>query len=185
VITGCRENFVLKLSGKPALEALVEVLQSLPARDQKLLQNGPFLGLAVDPRKSTFERGDFLVRGIMGLEKEHGAVVVADGSIRNGMTVQFLVRDAASAGEDLQQLVRARRGGESQPSQVGAMIFSCNGRGMRMFGKPDHDVGCVQGGFDAPIPIAGFFAAGEIGPVGGRNFLHGFTASVAVIRNRS
>jgi len=186
VITNSRENFILKLGGRPALEVLVEVAKALSARDQKLLQRGPFLGLAIDARKSTFERGDFLVRGIMGLDQEEGAVVVADGTIRNGMTVQFLVRDAESAGEDLKQLMRAKGGGETEaPASVGAMVFSCNGRGSRMFSKPDHDIGCVQSGFGAPIPAAGFFAAGEIGPVGGRNFLHGFTASIAVFRARS
>jgi small ligand-binding sensory domain FIST len=184
VITSCRDNAILKLGGKPALEVLVELLQSLPARDQRLLQRGPFLGLAVDARKSTFERGDFLVRGIMGLEQQHGAVVVADNSIRNGMTVQFLVRDADSAGEDLAQLLRARAGGPGAASEVGALLFSCNGRGTRMFTKPDHDIACLQESFGAPVPAAGFFAAGEIGPVGGRNHLHGFTASVAVFRAR-
>ncbi len=186
VITHSRENFILKLGGRPALEVLVEVAKALSPHDQKLLQRGPFLGLAIDARKSAFERGDFLVRGIMGLDQGESAVVVADGTIRNGMTVQFLVRDAESAGEDLKQLMRAKGGGETgAPSSVGAMVFSCNGRGSRMFSRPDHDIGCVQSGFGTPIPAAGFFAAGEIGPVGGRNFLHGFTASIAVFRARS
>lgn len=185
VITATRDNFVLKLGGKPALEVLVEVAKGLSPDDQKLLQHGPFLGLAIDARKSTFERGDFLARGIMGLEQEDSAIVVADGTIRNGMTVQFLVRDPRTAGDDLQQLVRERAGLVREPSEYGALVFTCNGRGARMFGKPDHDATCVQNGFGAQVPTAGFFAAGEIGPVGGRNFLHGFTASVAVFRSRA
>ncbi len=185
VITATRENFILKLGGKPALEVLVEVAKGLTPADQKLLQSGPFLGLAIDARKSTFERGDFLVRGIMGLEQEDSAIVVADSTIRNGMTVQFLVRDPRTAGEDLQHIVQERGGSAGDPSAIGALLFTCNGRGARMFGKPDHDIACVQGGFGAAIPAAGFFAAGEIGPVGGRNFLHGFTASVAVFGARS
>jgi small ligand-binding sensory domain FIST len=124
VITHSRENFILKLGGRPALEVLVEVAKGLSSRDQKLLQRGPFLGLAIDARKSSFERGDFLVRGIMGLDQEESAVVVADGTIRNGMTVQFLVRDAESAGEDLKQLMKAKGGGETvSPASVGAMVF--------------------------------------------------------------
>ncbi|MBL8860950.1 MAG: FIST C-terminal domain-containing protein [Planctomycetes bacterium] len=185
VITGTRENAVLKLGGRPALEVLVEVAKGLTPAEQKLLERGPFLGLAVDARKSTFERGDFLVRGILGLEQEERAIVVADGSIRNGMTVQFLVRDAGTAGEDLGHLVRERGGSATDPREMGALLFTCNGRGARMFGRPDHDVGCVLSAFGAPIPVAGFFAAGEIGPVGGQNFLHGFTASVAVLGRRS
>jgi small ligand-binding sensory domain FIST len=185
VITAVRENFILKLGGKPALEMLVEVAKGLSPADQKLLQRGPFLGLAIDATKSTFERGDFLVRGIMGLEQEDSAIVVADSTIRNGMTVQFLVRDAQSAGDDLQHTVHERGGTVRDPAAVGALMFTCNGRGARMFGRPDHDIGALQSAFGAAVPTAGFFAAGEIGPVGGRNFLHGFTASVAVFAERS
>jgi small ligand-binding sensory domain FIST len=185
VITACRENFILKLGGKQALQALMDTMQSLPSKDQTLMQRGPFIGLALDATKSSFERSDFLVRGIIGLEKNLHAIAVSDDSIRNGMTVQFLVRDAASAGEDLVHSMRERLGDAPvDPHSVGALVFSCNGRGSRMFEKPDHDIGCVQSAFEAEIPAAGFFAMGEIGPVGGRNFLHGFTASVAVFRRR-
>ncbi len=184
VVTGCKDNFVLKLSGKPAYQILMETLQNLPTADQKLLQRGPFLGLALDPTKSSFERGDFLARGIVGLDKESGAVAVADEGLRNGMTVQFLVRDAASAGEDLVQLVRDRAGSIDDPAATGALVFSCNGRGSRMFQRPDHDIGCIRAGLETEVPAAGFFALGEIGPVGGKNFLHGFTASVALLRRR-
>ena len=146
----------------------------------------PFIGLAIDPTRTEFERGDFLVRGIMALNQRDRAVAVAD-FVRRGQTVQLLVRDAASAGEDLSSLIATRGGGAlgaHERESTGALLFSCNGRGTRMFGKPDHDARCVQNGLRADIPLAGFFAAGEIGPVGGRNFLHGFTASVAVFRPR-
>ena len=110
------------------------------------------------------------------------AIAVAD-FVRRGQTVQLLVRDAASAGEDLRQLVASHGGGTPAPDErdtVGILLFSCNGRGQRMFGAPDHDARCVRTSLDAEVPTAGFFAAGEIGPVGGRNFLHGYTASVAI-----
>jgi small ligand-binding sensory domain FIST len=230
VITGCKDNFILKLGGKTALQALMEIIPELSPQDRTLLQNRPFIGLAIDAAKSNFERGDFLVRGMIGIEQKVGALAVNDTGIRVGQTVQFLVRDAASAGEDLVHLMRERAGAPprdstgapprdstgtppqdstgapardstgaslggaahassarpapNRPSTMGALLFSCNGRGSRMFSTPNHDIGCVQTAFERAVPAAGFFAMGEIGPVGGRNFLHGFTASVAVFRPR-
>jgi small ligand-binding sensory domain FIST len=186
VITDCERNQIKKLGGKPALEVLMETWNSLAPKDQKLLQSAPFVGLAIDPTRTRFERGDFLVRGIMGLNQRDRAIAVAD-FVRRGQTVQLLVRDAASAGEDLRCLIASQSGGALRPeerSAAGALIFSCNGRGSRMFSVPDHDVGCVREGLAADLPLAGFFAAGEIGPIGRRNFLHGFTASVALFRQR-
>lgn len=186
VVTGCKENFLLKLGAKKAVEALMETMGALPEAERELFSRQPFLGLAIDARKSTFTRGDFLVRGLMGIDPQQGAIAVGDSSIRTGMTVQFLVRDAQTAGEDLVHLMRERAGdGPGKPETQGAMLFSCNGRGQRMFGSANHDIGCVQAAFGAPVPAAGFFAAGEIGPVGGRNFVHGFTASVALFRSRT
>lgn len=188
VITACKDNFILKLGGRTALQALMEMIPELSPADRTLLQNRPFIGLAIDAKKSNFDRGDFLVRGMIGIEQKVGAVAVNDSGIRMGQTVQFLVRDAASAGEDLVHLMReragARPGDRAHPSSLGALVFSCNGRGTRMFPAPNHDIRCVQTAFETEVPAAGFFAMGEIGPVGGRNFLHGFTASVAVFRPR-
>jgi len=237
VITACKDNFILKLGGKTALQTLMEMIPGLSQADQALLQNKPcFVGLAIDAKKSSFDRGDFLVRGMIGVDQKTGAVAVNDHSIRTGQTVQFLVRDAASAGDDLVQLMRQRTGphrddrarpaptasssptpvsvpassaasssssqapssptggsrpasppslaSRAAPASMGALLFSCNGRGTRMFPKPHHDIGCIQTAFESAVPAAGFFAMGEIGPVGGRNFLHGFTASVAVFRAR-
>ena len=184
VVTACEEHMLYKLGGRPAVEVLMETLQQLPARDQKLFQSAPFMGLAVDPSKSQFERGDFLVRGILGLQAKERALAVAE-TLRRGQTVQFLVRDAESASEDLQQMLQEHGGPAiGTPSSSGALLFSCNGRGSRMFARPDHDVGCVRAHLSSDLPVAGFFAMGEIGPVGGRNFLHGFTASLAIFRPR-
>jgi small ligand-binding sensory domain FIST len=145
------------------------------------------VGLAIDPTKSLFERADFLVRGIVGLQPKERAVAIADLP-RRGMTLQFLLRDARSASEDLEALMKSQVGNDGgarlgAPS-AGALLFSCNGRGSRMFEEHDHDVRRVKAALSAEVPVAGFFAMGEIGPVGGRNFLHGFTASVAVFRPR-
>jgi small ligand-binding sensory domain FIST len=186
VITECERNLIKKLGGKPALEVLMETLNELARCEGRSRQSMPFLGLAIDPTRTQFQRGDFLVRGIMALDQRNRAVAVAD-FVRRGQTVQLLVRDATSAGEDLETLLASHCGGTlagADPHGAGALLFSCNGRGSRMFGKPDHDARCVQNGLKAEVPLAGFFAAGEIGPVGGRNFLHGFTASVAVFRAR-
>ena len=184
VITDCERNLIRKLGGRPALEVLMETAHGMSADDRALMQSAPFMGLAIDATKSRFERGDFLVRGIMGLHQIDRAIAVAD-YVHRGQTVQFLVRDADSAGEDLRQLISSQGGGALDGPGGGALLFSCNGRGARMFGEPDHDLRCVRTGLQSEIPVAGFFAAGEIGPVGGRNFLHGFTASVAVFRPRA
>ena len=187
VVTACEGQRITRLGGKPATEVLLATLRGLSDEsERRQLQTQPFMGLAVDARKSTFERGDFLVRGIVGFDTHQSAVIVSDETVRRGMSVQFLVRDAASADDDLAQLLRER--GQSAASDehgtVGALVFSCNGRGSRMFDVPDHDITCVQSAFPARLPAAGFFAMGEIGPVGGQNFLHGFTASVALFRER-
>jgi small ligand-binding sensory domain FIST len=188
VITACKDNLIAKLGGKQAVQVLMETLRAISEEDRALLQNRPFLGLAVDPTKSDFGRGDFIVRMLVGIEPQQGAIAVGDNGMRVGQTVQFLVRDAASAGEDLTMLMRDRAGESfgamTEQSARGALLFSCNGRGTRMFSKPNHDIGCVQSAFAQVVPASGFFAMGEIGPVGGRNFLHGFTASVALFQAR-
>jgi small ligand-binding sensory domain FIST len=178
VITACRENLIEKLGGRPALDVLMQALAEMPAPDQHAFRHAPFVGLAIDAAKQVFERGDFLVRGVLGLSESERAFAVAE-QVRRGQTLQFLVRDAASAGEDLRLLMRKHGGGG-----IGALLFSCNGRGTRMFASPNHDASCVLEGLAPGVPLAGFFAAGEVGPVGGRNFLHGFTASVAIFRQR-
>ena len=185
VITACDQNRILGLGGRPALEVLMETWNELSEEDRERLQSAPFMGLAVDPTRSEFAPDDFLVRGIVGLIKGENAIAVSH-FVRRGQTVQLLVRDARSAGDELERMMTSHGGarpGEGRGS--GALIFSCNGRGSRMFEEPNHDIHRVRGGLDSGAPVAGFFAAGEIGPVGGRNFLHGFTASVAVYRKRS
>jgi small ligand-binding sensory domain FIST len=188
VITQCEEHLIHRLGGRAALEVMMETLQALEPEDQRLFQRQPFVGLAIDAQKSRFERGDFLVRNVLGISKDEKAIAVSD-TLRRGQTIQFLVRDAASATEDLKHLMTSQGGGAlgsaRETHSAGALLFSCNGRGSRMFATPDHDVSCVREGLAGEVPVAGFFAQGEIGPIGGRNFLHGYTASVAVFRPRS
>lgn len=185
VVTACEEHLIGKLGGRPALDVLMETMTALAPEEQKLFQRGPFVGLAIDSAKSQFTRGDFLVRNVLGLSRDERAIAVSD-ILRRGHTVQFLVRDATSATEDLTQLMASAATGEvADPGSCGALLFTCNGRGSRMFQGADHDLRCVRTGLEANVPVAGFFAQGEIGPVGGRNFLHGYTASVAVFRART
>lgn len=182
VVTRTEQNLLLELAGSPAVTRLREIVGALPAAEQKLALRGLHVGVAMDEYADEHGRGDFLIRAVLGVEKERDAVVVGD-VLAVGQTVRFQVRDAAGAEQNLTELLgRAVRG---RPAQ-GALLFSCNGRGASMFGPEaggaDHDARVVRGslGQGGAVPVAGFFAAGEIGPVGGRNHLHGFTASVLV-----
>lgn len=186
VITKCERNLVLELGGQPAAEVLVKTLEALPEGEREQFQKGPFLGLAIDATRSQFGRGDLLVRGILGMDPKRKALAVGD-VLRRGQSVQFLMRDADSCAEDLRQLIGVHGDALEQDTgaQSGALLFTCNGRGRNMFPIPDHDVSCVRAGLRRDLPLAGFFANGEIGPVGGRNFLHGFTASVGLLKRRA
>ncbi|MCI0681823.1 MAG: FIST C-terminal domain-containing protein [Gemmataceae bacterium] len=177
VITKARDNIIEELGGKPALAQIQQLWQELIPRDQQLVQQGLHVGRVINEYQETFQRGDFLVRNVIGLERGTGAVAITD-RVRVGQTVQFHVRDAASADEDLRLLLRQGvNAGASKPA--GALLFSCNGRGTRLFEQPHHDAAAIQQEI-GPLPLAGFFAQGELGPVGGQNFIHGFTASVAL-----
>jgi small ligand-binding sensory domain FIST len=135
------------------------------------------LGIVIDEHGSHFERGDFLVRNLIGADQQTGAVAIGD-VVQEGQTVQFHLRDAKSASDDLHILLAAERMKYENPP-LGALLFCCCGRGESLFGQPHHDSRVVQERLGS-IPTAGFFAQGEIGPVGGRNFLHGYTASVVI-----
>jgi len=176
VITRSEENTILELGGKPSLERLQLEIESLSEGEREILRNGLHLGLAINPSQTSFNRGDFLVRNVIGIDPKIGSMALSD-LVRPGQTVQFHLRDAHSASEDLELL--CREACRSSPTPKGALLFSCNGRGSYLFSKPHHDASTLQREL-GPIPLAGFFAAGELGPVGGRNFLHGFTASIAL-----
>jgi len=178
VVTKAERNIVYQLGGRPALEQLKEIFQTLPTREQQLVNSGLHLGRVVSEYQDHFEQGDFLVRNVIGADSNTGAIAVGD-YIRAGQTVQFHIRDAESADAELQQLLAAARDQPSAGSR-GALLFTCNGRGTRLFPQPDHDAQAIEQVL-GKLPLAGFFAQGEMGPIGGKNFLHGFTASVAVL----
>ncbi|MBX7167101.1 MAG: FIST C-terminal domain-containing protein [Pirellulales bacterium] len=175
VVTKAEQNVVQQLGGRPALEQLQEVYAGLSPDEQRQVQQGLHLGRVINEYQDRFERGDFLVRNVLGADPQSGAVAVGD-YVRVGQTVQFHIRDAATADDDLRALLSAARGVQRP---AGALLFTCNGRGTRLFESPHHDAATCQE-LLGPLPLAGFFAQGELGPVGGRNFIHGFTASVVL-----
>jgi small ligand-binding sensory domain FIST len=177
VITRGKDNIITELGGKPPLAQLQQLWQELSPRDQQLFQQGLHVGRVINEYQGAFQRGDFLVRNVLGLDRESGALAITD-RVRVGQTVQFHVRDADSADEDLHELLQTDRSTHTaRPG--GALLFTCNGRGTRLFPEPHHDAQTVRAEA-GEVPLAGFFAAGELGPVGGQNFIHGFTASVVL-----
>nr|WP_062338938.1 FIST N-terminal domain-containing protein [Herbidospora sakaeratensis] len=181
IVTAAEENLLLELAGQPALARLEDIVSSLDEDDRELVASGLQIGVAMDEYAERHERGDFLIRGVLGIDPEREAVAIGD-VVEVGRTVRFQVRDAETADEDLYELLDAHI--ESGGRVDGALLFSCNGRGSAMFGTPDHDALALRDTL-GPIGIAGFFAAGEVGPVGGVNHVHGFTASVLVFSSSS
>jgi small ligand-binding sensory domain FIST len=175
VVTKGEGNLVQELGGRSAVERLKELVDGLEPREQALMRMGGLqVGQVIDEHKAEFAPGDFLVRQLAGADPETGAIAVGE-TIQLGQTLQFHVRDAVTAGEELELLLEPVGGWDAR----GVLLFSCNGRGERFFGVPDHDAAKVSAATSA-VPMAGFFAQGELGPVGGRNFLHSYTASMAV-----
>lgn len=177
LITACDRNEIQQLGGVPATQKLFELFDRLPTREQKLLNSGLQLGFAVTEFKDEFSYGDFLIRGVTGFDKDTGSLSVGTYA-RVGQTVQFHVRDHESATQDLNEIC-ARVKGKRESLPKSALVFSCNGRGSNLFPEPDHDATRLSQLLELDS-LAGFFAAGEIGPVGGKSHMHGYTASVAL-----
>jgi small ligand-binding sensory domain FIST len=175
VVTRAEHNIVYELGGRSAVDRLQEVAAALPDDDRELLADLVQIGRVIDERKLDFGPGDFLVRGVVGADPNSGALRVGD-IVTVGSTAQFQVRDATTADEELRKLV----GGLSADA---ALVFTCNGRGTHLFPEPDHDAQVVSESL-AGAPVAGMFCAGELGPIGGHNFMHGFTASVVLLSLR-
>jgi small ligand-binding sensory domain FIST len=177
VVTKAEENIILELGGRSPLAQLQELWQALSPHEQQLFQQGLHVGRVINEYRADFQRGDFLVRNVLGLIRDTGALAVGE-RVRVGQTVQFHVRDADTADEDLHALLQLDLSAhERRPGA--ALLFTCNGRGTRFFRQPNHDAAAVRAEA-GDLPVAGFFAQGELGPVGGQNFIHGFTASVAL-----
>jgi small ligand-binding sensory domain FIST len=176
-ITSADGNVIHELASKPALERLKTAITELDPGERALAASGLLIGIVIDENRPEYERGDFLVRGLLGADEESGSIAVGE-RVRVGQTVRMQVRDGNSADEDLREAL-ARVARELDGPPAGAQIFTCNGRGSHMFNVPDHDASALDQALGG-APAAGFFCAGEIGPVGTRSFVHGFTATMAV-----
>jgi small ligand-binding sensory domain FIST len=179
IITKSQHNIIKEIGGNNVLEVMQDMLANIPEEDRDLLQtNGWLVGRVVNEYKDRFGRGDFLIRQVIGMDPNAGYIAIGDANLRVGQTVQFHVRDQRTAREDFALLLEAQK---LHGSQGGALLFSCNGRGTHLFDTPHADANIINNALQ-DIPLAGCFAAGEIGPVGKENHLHGHTASLAVIR---
>ena len=197
IITKARGNLILELAGVKAVEAVREIVHHLPEHDKQLLGNGLLIGRVINEHKSHFGRGDFLIRNVMGGDEQSGAIAVAD-LVQAGQTVQIHLHDAQTAREDLSLLLDGQRLYEKP---AGALLVSCTGRGEKFFDEPGHDARAFAHAFDqvpdgasraksgkevnpgTGIPLAGFFAAGEIGPIDEHIFQHGHTAVAGLFRS--
>ena len=178
VITHAEGNVVREIGSRPALTVLRDAVRSLPGGPERVQRAGLFAGLAVDPSKSPLERGDFLVRNLVGADQGSGAIAVGD-AVRVGQTIQFQVRDAEASREDLEVTLRgvARRLEGRRPAF--GCYFNCAGRGRGLYGVADHDVTMIEKHLGT-FPLAGFFGNGELAPVGHRNFFHTYTGVLVI-----
>jgi len=178
-VTSAQGNMLESIGGRPAQEVLIETFQNLRPDVQHRAQTNLLIGLAADEYRDRFRRGDFLIRNLLGVDRDTGALAIS-ASPRVGQTVQFQIRDASAADEELRTMLSVTREELGETAPVAALLCACNGRGAGLFGAPDHDARALAEQL-GPLPTAGLFCNGEIGPVGGVPFLHGFTASIGLI----
>jgi small ligand-binding sensory domain FIST len=177
-ISAAHRNEIYLLENRPPLDWIQDLIQELTEEDRLLLQNGLYVGRAINNDDDDIGRGDFLIRGIIGIDRESGAIAIGD-TVQEGETIQFHLRDAFTAQEDLEMMLIPQA---FRLPPDGALLFSCNGRGTRLYDHPNGDINVIQKSLGG-TPLAGFFCAGEIGPIGGKNFMHGQTASLVIFRS--
>ena len=179
-ITECQDTLLKEIDGKPTLEVLQALNETLSDSDKKLLQTSLFLGIEMNPMKDDPKQGDFLIRNLMGVDRESGALAIG-ALLRTGQLVQFHLRDKKMSAEDLDvMLTRYQSIGQTENAR-GALLFSCLGRGKYLYGEANHDTNMFRNKL-GEIPLGGFFCNGEIGPVGSTTFLHGYTSSFGIFR---
>ncbi len=179
-ITRCERNALLEVEGRPPMEVLQELYSRANGHDQQLFNGSLFLGLVMDELAGEYKLGDFLIRNLMGVDREHGAVYIG-AMLREHQTVQFHLRDAGTASDDLRNMLGMYLAEHEPRHAEGALLFSCLGRGAGLFGAPDHDTDLFRE-FVGPVPLGGFFCNGEIGQVGGGTYVHGYTSSFGIFR---
>ena len=177
-LTKVDQNIIHEIGNRPAYEVLAETFGKLSPEDQRKARGNLFIGLVVNEYLEEFHRGDFLIRNLLGADAKSGSIAVG-AMPRLGQTVQFQRRSAAAATEDMQELLGRTRQQIGSSTVYGGCLCCCNGRGEGLFGRPHHDAEMVQKRL-GPLGLSGFFCNGEIGPVGEKNFLHGYTASLAL-----
>ena len=182
IVTKAERNLISELGRRPALDVLQEIFTSLEGPDRERVRAGLHLGRVVNEYQEKFGRGDFLVRNVIGGDNS-GRIAVND-NLRVGQTVQFHVRDGVTADEDLRSMLAAVATTPEEQNPDAALLFTCNGRGRRLFEIPSHDLSTIHEVL-GPVPTAGFFAMGELGPIGTKNFIHGFTASIGLFYGKS
>jgi small ligand-binding sensory domain FIST len=176
-VTRCERNVIFELDGRPAVLALQLVLDTLPKEDRALVRQSLFVGVVMRERQQQYGQGDFLIRNVLGVEPKQAALVVGT-QVQENQVVQFHLRDAKTSADDLIHLLARYR---EQPH--GSLLFSCLGRGHHLYGRPDHDTDVFRAAL-GDVPLGGFFCNGEIGPVQGRTFLHGYTSAFGLFRPR-
>ncbi len=182
VITRCQRNLIFELNGRGAVRELEETLAGLASRELELFRQAPHIGLCIDPSITEPQKGDFLVRNLIGLDSTAGVIGVG-ALVEQQQVVQFHIRDASTSAEDLHEvLARYRREVQGAEPQ-GALLFSCLGRGVNLYGRADHDCE-VFAREVADVPVGGFFCNGEIGPIHAKTFLHGYTSAFGIFRTR-
>lgn len=177
-VTKAEGNYIYEINETPVHDILLNIVSNLSEEEQILAQNALFIGLAVDEKNSLTGKGNFLVRNIMSYDQKTGSLAIGD-QIQVGQTIQFQLRDAKTAEDDLRVLLELNRMMWGKNNPRGALLFSCLGRGKGLFGESDHDIGIIKN-ITGEYPIAGFFCNGEIGPIGGKNFIHGYTSSLGI-----
>jgi len=178
VITHAQSNVVQRIGSRPALEVLGEAIRAAPGTETRVQRAGVFAGLAMDPSKSPLERGDFLVRNLVGADQSSGALAVAE-RVRVGQTIQFQIRDAEASRDDLSAMLDELAGRLGGRRPAFGCYFDCAGRGRGLFGVPDHDVTLIRERL-GDFPLIGFFGNGEFAPIGQRNFFHNYTGALVI-----
>jgi prepilin-type processing-associated H-X9-DG protein len=179
-ITASHRNVLMGLDGKPPVEILQGMYQTLPQRDRELMGHSLFLGVVMDEFLDTPAQGDFLIRNVVGMDQKTGSLAIGE-LLKEGQLVQFHLRDAETSAQDLQAVLDRYASDNRENNVPGALLFSCLGRGQYLYGRPNHDTDLFREKL-GPVPLGGFFCNGEIGPVSGTTFLHGYTSSFGLFR---
>jgi len=180
--TKCQRNILCELDGEPAVKALHDLYEQLDASDQALAQHSLFVGIVMKRDRQEYGQGDFLIRNVIGIEPQRGALAVG-ALLEENSVIQFHLRDSKTSAEDLDQLLGRYRDDAAYAPPHGALLFSCLGRGIHLYGRPDHDTDAVRR-YLGDLPLGGFFCNGEIGPVHDTTFLHGYTSAFGLFRSR-